>query len=316
MRKVATLVGLTVFALAGSAFAQDSSGRIFSGSRPEAAPAADTAAPAPAADPAAAPVGDPAAAPAPAPEAAPAPVAAGTSYTTRGLTQTAGNLQVTVPIVLNLSKEQVLKPVWVPLDIRYGITDQLEVFLSHNYTGTPLAFGQGGVCLGGKDRFCDKLYNNLNVGAQFSLMKDAAIEISGIGAVEVRSLDPMHLAVDLGIGFKYVGGPVAIKAAPQIGIAATKRDEQAFKEFIAVPLQVAFQATPELALFLDTGIFSPTKDFSKQYAVPVGIGAAFAVMPNLDVGGEFMLPAILTGIEGDKAFDMRTLMVFAQYRLK
>ncbi len=55
MRKVSTLVGLTLFALAGSARAQ------------ETAPAADTAAP---------PAGDAAAAPAPAPEVAPAAPAA------------------------------------------------------------------------------------------------------------------------------------------------------------------------------------------------------------------------------------------------
>jgi hypothetical protein len=299
MRKVSYLVVLTVFALAGMARAQ------------EAAPAEE--APAPPADDAAA-----AAVPAPEAEAAAAPAAApaaGTDYVSRGLTLSAGNLQVLVPIVLNLSKDAVLKPVWVPLDLRYGITDELEVFLNHGaIPGFPIATGFSGVCIGGEDRGCDKLYNNLNVGAQFSLLKDAAMELAALGALAVESLDPSTLSAVLGVNFKYLAGPVAIKAAPMISIGATKRDE-GNKEALMVPLQLAFQATPELAAYLNTGIWGPLDHFGDFYSVPVGVGASFSVMPNLDVGGEFILPAVLTGMEGDEAFDMRMLALFAAWRL-
>jgi hypothetical protein len=302
MRKVSTLVGLTVFALAGSAWAQE-----------------EAPAPAPEGAAAPAPAGDAAAAPAPAPEAAaaapaPAPAAAGTSYVSRGLTQSAGNFQVTVPIVLNLSKSAVLKPVWVPLDLRYGITDQLEVYINHTAPIGPLA-SPGGVCLGGTSRGCAKLYNNVNIGVQFSILKDAALELAAIGALLVNSLDPSMLSADIGVNFKYATGPVAIKAAPQLGIGVTKRD-QGNKEDIFVPVQVAFQATPELAAFLDAGITGPTSHFGDLWSAFVGVGASFAVLPNLDVGGEFMLPSVATGASGNKAFDGRLLGVFAQYRLK
>jgi len=308
MRKVSTLVGLAVLILAGSARAQDEG---------------EAAAAAPGGEAAAAPAADAAAAPAPAAEGeaapAPAPMAAGDDYVSRGLTVAEGSLQVTVPIVLNLSKNAVLKPVWVPLDLRFGVSSQLEVFLAHSLNGTPLAFGQGGVCLGGTDRGCAKFYNNLTVGAQYSLSKSDGIELSGIGALDVRSLDPMWLAVDLGVGFKYVAAPIAIKAAPQIGIAATKRSEQNYKEFLSVPVQVAFQANPQLAIFLDTGIFSPISKFGDSYVVPLGVGAAFAAMPNLDVGGELMLPALLapSAVPSDfKGVNQRNLMLFASYRTK
>lgn len=302
MRKVSTLVGLSLFALAGMARAQ------------EAAPAADMAAP---------PAGDPAAAPAPAPEAAPAPApvaaSAGTDYVSRGLTQSAGNLQVSVPVVLNLSKEAVLKPVWVPLDLRYGINDQLEVFVNHSKAAPlgPLVTG-GGVCLGGTDRGCEKLYNNLNVGAQFSILKDPAMELAAMGALVVKSLDPSMMSAAVGVNFKYVAGQLAIKAAPQMIIGATKRDG-GNKESIALPVQVAFQATPELALFLDSGLYAPTEKLADNITVPVGIGASFAVMPNVDVGAEFLLPLVVApkGTPDDfKGFNMRMLGVFAQYRLK
>ena len=299
MRKVSALVSLALVALSGSALAQDEA--------PAAAPTVDTAA---------APAGDGAAAMAPAPEASPAPAPpAGTTYVSRGLTVGAGALQITLPVVLDLSKDEMLKPVWIQLDLRFGVTNQLDAFLSHNYFGLPLAFRGGGVCIGGKHRNCPKFYDNLNLGAEFSFLKNAGIELSGIGTLEFRSLDPMHLAVDLGIGFKYSGGPLAIKAAPQIGIAVNKRDEQP-KEFIAIPVQVALQATPELAVFMDTGVFGPRDGFSQEYAVPVGVGTSFAVTPILDVGAEFMLPRVLTGNSDNKALDTRTLMIYAALRTR
>jgi hypothetical protein len=150
---------------------------------------------------------------------------------------------------------------------------------------------------------------------ELSFLKQAGVELSGIGAFEFRSLDPVRLAVDLGLAFKYNGGPLAIKAAAQIGLAVNKRVEQ-LKEFIAVPVQVALQATHGLAVFLDTGVFGQTDHFSQEYAVPVGVGAVLAVMPTLDVGAEFMLPLVVTEIEDDRAFDTRTLMVYAALRTK
>ena len=80
----------------------------------------------------AAPVAPEAAAPAPAAEAAPMPAAAPAAapgsypdeYTLRPLTLAAGMFQVTLPVVINLSKNAVAKPVWIPLDLRYGVMDQ------------------------------------------------------------------------------------------------------------------------------------------------------------------------------------------------
>jgi len=222
-----------------------------------------------------------------------------------------------VPVVLNLSKSAVLKPVWVPIDLRFGVTDQLEVFVSHTLTGGPIASGMGGLCLGGTKRNCEKAYNNVNIGGQFSIMKDAAMELAAIAALELRRIsDPMLLAIDVGVNFKYLAGPLAIKAAPQVEIGANKRTKGNIEQFINVPVQIAFQATPELAAFIDTGIYGPTKKFGDSWVLPVGVGASFSAMPNLDVGGEFLLPRIASGVSGNKAFDNRFLGVFASYRTK
>jgi hypothetical protein len=305
MRKVSLLVALTLFTIAGTARAQDE------------------AAAAPAGDPAAAPAADPTIVP-PA-DAAPVAVAAvGGDYVSAPLTTSAGALKVTVPVVLNLSKSAVLKPVWIPLVLAYGVTDQLEVFVSHTGVGTPIAWG-GGLCLGGKDRGCvngkgdSSPYDNVNLGAQFSLLRDNGIELAGIGALEFRNLSPMHLAIDVGVNFKYASGPVSVRATPVVGIGVNKRSADANKEELAVPVQVAFQASPQLALFLDTGIFGKLSNFGDNYSVDAGIGASFAVQPGLDVGAEFLLPAALapSAVPSDfKGANQRTLGIFATYRTK
>jgi hypothetical protein len=302
MRKVSTIIGLVLFALAGSASAQNES----------ATPALDSDAALPARNAKGAPVATPAAAPVPAQTTA----ASAGRYALRGLTLPGGTFQAMIPVVFNLSKDKVLKPVWVPLDLSYGVNDQLTVFLNHS-TPNGAIMGGRGPCIGGQDRGCYKFYNSLNLGAQYSLVKIGGLEVSGIGALQARTLDQgMRLAVDVGVGLKYVAAPFSIKVTPQIGIGINKRDEPAGnKEFIEVPLQVAFQATPKLAIFLDSGINGQTSAFRITYLVPVGIGAVFAALPNLDVGAEFMLPHAMSGMKGDNTTDIRSFAVFASYRM-
>jgi hypothetical protein len=258
----------------------------------------------------------PEAAPAPAPAAAPAGYP--DEYALRPLTLAAGTVQIALPIVLNLSKNAVLKPVWVPLDVRFGATNELEIFLTHNKLGMQNA-GGGGVCIGGKDRGCLKFYDNANIGAQYSLLKNAGVELSGLLAIELRQVlsDPLLLAIDVGVGFKYVAAPISVKLAPQIGIGANKRSANDNKEIISVPLQVAFQAAPQAAIFLDSGIVGNTDHFGDRYRVPVGIGASYLAMHGLDVGLEFYLPAAMapSAVPSDaKGFNQRTLMLFAAWR--
>jgi hypothetical protein len=114
MQKVSAVVGLVLVALSGSALAQDEA--------PAAVPAVDAAT---------ARAGDGVAALAPGPEGAPVPASpVGTTYISRGLTVGAGALQVTLPVVLDLSKDEMLKPVWIPLELRFGVIDELDAFLA------------------------------------------------------------------------------------------------------------------------------------------------------------------------------------------
>jgi hypothetical protein len=295
MRKVGTLVGLALLALSGSALAQEG-------------------APPPAAEPTMAPEAEPAAAPAPGDEAAApaaeanvvaAPGAYPDEYALRPITLSGGMVQVKVPVVINLSKDLVAKPINIPLEIRYGISDTLELRLFHDT----------GLCLTGKEKGCEKVYNDVGLGITASLMKDNGIELAGIGELALTQIsDPMLARLDLGVAFKYISAPVSVYAAPMVYIGLNKRDAGNSKQLIAVPVQVAFQAAPNAAIFLDTGIYGPTEHFGDLYTVPVGVGANILVQHGLDVGAEFMLPMVVSGISGNKAFDSRSLIVYAAWR--
>jgi hypothetical protein len=223
--------------------------------------------------------------------------------------------QGTLPVVLSLSKNAVLKPVWIPLDMRFGMTDQFEVFVSHNALGAPLAAGGGGLCLGRK-QYCPKLYNNLNVGGQYSFVKGNGFELSGLLAAEFKEFSPdLLFAVDVGIGVKYVAPIVSVKATPRVGIGVNKRSAGNEEEAIGVPVQIALQAAPQLALFIDTGIFGPTRQFGQTYAIPLGIGADLLARHGFDVGAELMFPALGHGSAvAGKATDSRTFMLYAAWR--
>ena len=257
--------------------------------------------------------------PAPTPVHAPppawAPLGYPDAYVLRPLTVPPGMFQGTLPVVLSLSKNAVLKPVWIPLDMRFGMTDQFEVFVSHNALGAPLAVGDGGLCLGRK-QYCPKTYNNLNVGGQYSFVKGNGFELSGLLAAEFKEFSPALLfAVDVGVGVKYVAPIFSVRASPRVGIGVNKRGTGNEEEAIGVPIQIAFQAAPQLALFVDTGIFGPTSQFSRTYSIPLGIGADFLAMHGFDVGAELMFPALGRGSAvAGKATDSRTVTLYATWR--
>jgi hypothetical protein len=223
--------------------------------------------------------------------------------------------QGTLPVVLSLSRNAVLKPVWIPLDMRFGMTDQFEVFVSHNALGAPLAVGGGGLCLGRK-QYCPKAYNNLNVGGQYSFVKGNGFELSGLLAAEFREFSPdMLFAVDVGIGVKYVAPILSVKATPRVGIGVNKRGTGNEEEAIGVPVQIAWQAASRIALLVETGIFGPTREFSETYRIPLGIGADFLARHGLDVGAELMFPSLGHGSAvAGKATDSRTVMLYAAWR--
>jgi hypothetical protein len=131
----------------------------------------------------------------------------------------------------------------------------------------------------------------------------------------------------VGIGFKYVAAPVSVKLAPQIGIGLNKRSaittedlgggvtvttEIQNREIVSVPVQIAVQAAPPVAVFLDGGLLGRLDDFSDRHAAVLGLGCDYLVTHGFDVGIEFL--ARVLAAKGQTALDQRSLMLYAAWR--
>jgi len=226
-------------------------------------------------------------------------------YFQRPLTNPAGTVTINGAIDLNLSKDAVLKPIFITPNIYYGINDQLTVGIVHG-SWEDIFRGGGGLCLGGKDRGCGKVYNNVTLDGLYSLLRQANFDLAAHFGFDFRDIDQNFLGLHLGVALKWVSGPLAIMADPSLGVGLNKRDAGNEKESITIPVRLGLQASPTVAAFLDTGIGGPTSNFSDYYQIPVGVGVLAAVAPIADVGAKFEF-SNLAG-KGHSA-DYRDLMI-------
>jgi hypothetical protein len=185
---------------------------------------------------------------------------------------------------INLSSDQVGKPIFIAPDLYFGINNKFTVGLTH----------QVGVCLGGAEKNCAKAYNDLGLEAQYSLMSAGNLALMGHGALMLSSLsDPTIVGLDVGMALRVSGGSVAVKVDPTIYVGVIGRDELPSlpnvgpKEYLHIPVELQYQLNFQTMLFLSTGLFGPTDGFGDVYQVPVGLGALFAVNNRIDFGTEF-----------------------------
>jgi hypothetical protein len=84
------------------------------------------------------------------------------------------------------------------------------------------------------------------------------------------------------------------------------------KEVLDIPVWVWFMASAKLGVYAHTGIFGALDGFGDSYAIPLGLGASFALNEKMSVGGDFHF-LNLAG-EGGSA-DFRTLGLRFAYAL-
>lgn len=259
---------------------------------------------------------DPMAQPEPAPVApAPGPVAAvqtGGVQIDRGATLEAGRILLKVPVLINLSKDLVGKPVSVAPDIYYGVSDDLTVGISH--TGGALVYpalaGQG-LCLTGKDNGCEKVYNNVGVDALFRFINNPGFQLAAHGGLDFARLsDPMLALLRLGVYGEFQAGIFELRFDPSISIGLNKRDE-GNKQYINLPVGGFVNVTPELEVFVIAALTGPTDHFGDLYRGLVSFGADYAINAMTDVGLAFDFPNLWGK---DSTADSRQLRLFGNFR--
>jgi len=200
-------------------------------------------------------------------------------YALRPLQLPTGLVQLKVPVIVNLAKGQVGSPVFIPLELRLGLTSDLELRLFHPVHG---------LCVSGHAKGCGRVYNDLALGMLYSVMREQGMELSLLGAFEVTSLvSPVMVRLDAGMAFKYVHAPFSIAAWPFIGIGLNHREANG--DSINIPVEFAYQLALPTALFLESGLYGSARDFGNSWFMPLGVGINYLLQHGVDMGAEFKL---------------------------
>jgi hypothetical protein len=224
----------------------------------------------------------------------------------RPLTLAEGLGQLDVPVVFNLSTNDVGKPVFVPLRLAYGVTDTTTLAITH----------QIGLCLTGTSNGCAKVYNDIGLEGLFSIAPTGPFQVALAAGLQFVSLsDPFAVAGVVGFDSRYGAGAIALRFDPRLSFGLNERDA-GNRETLSLPVILQLQATPNVALSIGSGLFGPLNpvvgSFSDLYAIPLVFGVAYTTS-RVDVGATFeFLNLRATG--GASATDARLGQVFASLR--
>jgi hypothetical protein len=217
-------------------------------------------------------------------------------YALRPLLLPTEMLQARVPVVINLSAGSVGSPVNIPFEIRFGLTDDLELRLFHPGNG---------LCLKG----CSRHYNDLAVGMLYSVVKERGMQLALLGTLEVASFaNPALLRLDAGVAFKYIQPRFSIATSGYLGVGLNNRSENG--DAIYIPFEFAYQLSPAAALFGETGLYGSTNNFANDWTMPLGVGINYLVQHAFDLGAELKLNNAI----GNGSSDSRLFLVYAAWR--
>jgi hypothetical protein len=221
-------------------------------------------------------------------------------YALRPLQLPPGMVQLKVPVVVNLSRGSVASPVFIPFELRLGLTDELEMRIFHPVHG---------LCVSGTSKGCGRIYNDLGLGMLYSALREGGLELSLLAGLEVTSFSaPVLLRLDAGLAFKYVQAPFSIAAWPYLGLGLNHRDQNG--DSLDIPVEFAFQLSPPTALFFESGLFGDMHNLGNSWSMPLGVGLNFLLTHGVDFGAEFKL----TGPVGNGGVDGRLVLVYLAIR--
>ena len=192
-----------------------------------------------------------------------------------------GRFDIRVPVAINMSSGAVAEPIKVPIDLYYGVNDNLTLGLSHSegvvQPAMPygLLFGSG-ICIGGQEKGCFKAYDNIGVDALFGLMR-GVLQLALHGGLEMRSIDQSYWAARIGVLFQApLATNIALVTDPRLSLGLNKRD-LANLDILTLPLGVQFWLTPTTRLAARTVLSGVLDEFSDTYIGALGVFAGFGL---------------------------------------
>jgi hypothetical protein len=219
--------------------------------------------------------------------------------TQRPLVLAPGMLEVSADLHINVSEGgDDFDRVYLPLGVFYGVNRQLTVGIDHEI----------GICFSG----CDKTYNDIGVTGLYSLMGKGSFQAALQAGLRFPELDPdVGAGIEAGMDVKLIAGSLALVAEPLFYFGLASRDEVR-KDTLAIPLRLEIQVNEQTALYVFSGFFGPLDGFGDNLAIPVGLGALFAVSNRIDVGAEFRFTNLIGNNGGAEG---REILLRAALRL-
>ncbi len=226
------------------------------------------------------------------------------------LTLPKGRLVLDAFIGISLSTDLVGKPFSISPDVWYGVSDDLTVGLVHSGRGGNGFMGavNTSLCLAGEENGCGDIYSNVGVNARYKL-KTGPLSYAVDGGLYARSIDPLALALKLGIVGRWSKDKLAVELQPNVFIGVTERDLN--KELLSIPVTAYYAVAAQIALAVQIGVQLPFEEIGDTYKVPLSIGAFYGLNESLNLSLAFSLPQIVAGTDGGA--DVRSLTLGATY---
>ena len=231
-----------------------------------------------------------------------------------------GQWEIRVPVVIGMDSGAGGKPLSVPLDVYYGLNEQLTLGITHSFgVVQPIGVYDAGpgICLSSDELYCPKVYNNIGFDAIFQFMP-GVIQLAAHGGLDIWSIsEPFLTTLRLGLLAQApLGTNIAIMADPRLFVGLNKRDEYGNKDFLHLPLAVQFWVNEMIRVSVRTNFGGPLDGFSDAYYGSLGAFGAFKITDMIEAFASFDF----TNLYGKKpdgvgAADYRTLVLGVNFDL-
>jgi len=217
---------------------------------------------------------------------------------------------------VGLSKDSSFEPLSIAPDIFYGISNVLTVGVYHTT----------GICLTGVDGGCLSTYNDLGIEGQFALMHGGSFQVQLHGGLLMPALSKPKFIMGMtaGVEARLKIGKIAVRLDPEFYVGFNERDS--VSQVLLLPVWLQLQLNKQTMVFLSSGF---NMDFQNDVnAIPMGLGANFAINHRIDLGLEFQFAnafgddnAVFFGSTASLAnppiepFDERTVIVRVALRI-
>jgi len=231
----------------------------------------------------------------------------------RGVQAPSGMLSARLLLGINLSADNVGKPISLAPDLYYGVSDTLQLGLVHQ---GPLGW-QGrpglGLCVTGKSNGCPKVYDNVGFDLMYGLAF-GQLHLSAHGSLFVSSFDPTTTSLALGVAGKlHANDRVALFFDPKIAIAISDRNTN--DDVLYVPLELEYQLGAPTTFKVLSGISGGLSTLGDTYQAPLGIGLVQNLTEHVDLGARFSFDNLLgQQPQGVGRADTRSLAVLLNIR--